>query len=133
MPRYRSVTDPDTPERMSTESSVPEEIPHASTLALPELEALLNQHEAQSRDALGSALAKKQESEHLIEQASKAEDEAQSFRIRYEEAEVTIQELRKLIVENNKQTLERQLDSPSRASAKRPSVGITYEDNSNVT
>jgi hypothetical protein len=127
MPRYRSVTDPDTPELMSTESSAPEETPHASTLPLPELEALLSQQEANSRDALRSALAKKQEAEHLIEQASKAEEEAQSFRIRYEEAEVTIQDLGRLIVERNKQTLEKQFDNRSRVSGKRPSVSIALQ------
>lgn len=67
MPRYSSVTeqeDPDTPERMSSNSSEPEEIPHASVLALPDLEALLAQQEQRSRDALRSALAKKEEVSH---------------------------------------------------------------------
>lgn len=64
MPRYSSFTEleePDTPERMSSDSSETEEIPHASTLPLPDLEALLAQQEQRSRDALGSAQAKKKE------------------------------------------------------------------------
>jgi len=63
MPRYSSATEhsPDAPERMSSESSEPEEIPHASVLGLPDPEALLAQQEQRSKDALGSALAKKQE------------------------------------------------------------------------
>lgn len=64
MPRYSSFTEqeePDTPERMSSNSSEPEEIPHASILALPDLEALLAQQDQRSRDALASALAKKKE------------------------------------------------------------------------
>lgn len=67
MPRYGSATEqeePDTPERVSSESSEPEEIPHASILALPDLEALLAQQEQRSRDALESALAKKKEVSH---------------------------------------------------------------------
>lgn len=131
MPRYRSISDPDTPDRMSSESSASEELPHASTLSLPELEALLEQQEAYSRDALGSAQAKNQEAQHLIEQASKAEYEAQSFHIRYEEAETAIQELREIIVERNKESLERQFDSTlsSRALGKRPLVSIAVEIN----
>lgn len=114
------------PATVRTDSSAPEEIPHASTLALPELEALLAQQEACSRDALGSALAKKEEAERLLEQASKSEDEAQILRVRYEETEMVIQELRKLIVEKNKQTLEKQFETTSRsqASAKRHHVSI---------
>ena len=47
----------------SSEKCAPEEIPHASTstLALPSLESLLAQQGQRSKEALESALAKKQE------------------------------------------------------------------------
>jgi hypothetical protein len=53
---------PNTSDRMSSsEKSTAEMIPHANTLALPFLEALIAQHEERSKEALGGALAKKQE------------------------------------------------------------------------
>ena len=87
MPRYRSVTDPDrnTPKSIQAVislSSEPEEMPKVSTLNLPEIEELLVQQEARSREAL----------------------------------EIVLQELRKTIVERNKQTLEKRFDSAVQAS-----------------
>lgn len=114
----------DTPDSMSSASSTPEEIPHVSTLALPDLEALLAQQEQRSKEALGVALAKKEKAERLHERARAKEEEAQTFRMRYENTESTIHELRKLIVEKNKQALEKQFETKehTRASVKRPRV-----------
>jgi len=120
---------PDTPESMASRGSSPEEIPHASTLALPDLEALLAQQEERSKEALGNALAKKQKAERLHERTRAKEGEAQTFRVDYEQAESAIQELRKLIVEKNKEALEKQFETKGlvRTAAKRPRVSSAAE------
>lgn len=114
----------DTPEHMASKRFTPEEIPHASTWTLPELEALLGQQEECSRITLESALAKKQEAERLIAQASRAEGDAKSLHFRYEQTEAAIRALRTLVAEKNGQTLEGQFEDTnrSRALAKRSSV-----------
>jgi hypothetical protein len=116
---------------MSTNSSDVEEIPHASVLSLPDLELLLSQQEARSRDILAAALSKKQEAKRLIERARECEDVAQSLRVRYENKESALQEIRKLIVEKNKQTLEEKFEAASLSCAlvKRPHVSIALHEN----
>lgn len=109
---------------MASKRFTPEEIPHAITWTLPELEALLGQQEECSRITLESALAKKQEAERLIAQASRAEGDAKSLHFRYEQTEAAIRALRTLVAEKNGQTLEGQFEDTnrSRALAKRSSV-----------
>jgi hypothetical protein len=109
---------------MASERSTSGEFHPASTLALPELQALLGQQEECSRLTLHSAIAKKQEADGLIAQASRAEGEANSLQVRYEQTEATIRALRTLIAEKNGQTLEGQFEVTirSRALGKRSSV-----------
>jgi predicted DNA-binding WGR domain protein len=127
---HGSTRQSEIPENMSTNNLDVEEIPHASVLSLHDLERLLTQQEARSRDILGAALAKKREAKHLLEQANKSEGKAQSLRVRYEKQESALQEIRKLIVEKNKQTLEEQFEATSlgRAVVKRPRVSIALPD-----
>jgi len=115
---------------MSTNSSDVEEIPHASALSLPDLELLFSQQEAHSRDILAAALSKKQEAKRLIEQARECEEEAQSLGVRYEKKESALREIRKLIVEKNKQTLEERSEaaSLSHALVKRRRVNIALQE-----
>lgn len=83
-----------------------EEIPHASTLSLAHLQAFLAQQEAESREALDKAYAGIRQAARYREAANKCEDNSRAARVRYEEAEIVIHELRKIIVEKNKQIID---------------------------
>lgn len=88
-----------------------EEIPHISTLSLAQLEASLARQEAYSKEALDDAFAARREAERLREATIKCDADAQVSRVRYEEAEHVIYELRKAIVEYNKNMLDGQVES----------------------
>jgi hypothetical protein len=87
-----------------------EEIPHISTLSLAQLQTSLAEQEAESREALGNAFASRNEAARLRELALKCDADAQASRARYEEAELVIHELRKAIVEQNKNMLDGQVE-----------------------
>jgi hypothetical protein len=95
-------------ERVQSPANSPEveEIPHISTLNLPQLEASLAQQEGYSKDALADAFAGKQDAERHREAVIQCEADARASQSRYEEAELVIHELRKAIVEQNKKILE---------------------------
>lgn len=82
-----------------------EEIPDIRSLSLAQLETLLAQHEAGSQEALRDAFASRDEAERLREAATRCDADAQASRARYEHAEYVIHELRKAIVEQNKNIL----------------------------
>ena len=115
-------------EQSAASDSEPEEIPHISTLSLAQLEASLAQQEAYSREVLGYAFAGRQEAQRHREAAIQCDANAQLSRVRYEEAELAIHELRKAIVEKNKHMLEGHLDrghvrAPNENNDKRQRVG----------
>lgn len=100
-----------------------EEIPHISTLSLAQLEASLAQQEAYSREALDNAFAGRHDAERLREAATQCDADAQVSRVRYEEAEHMIHELRKALVEKIKHILEGRVEPGRvRASKKRQHV-----------
>lgn len=100
-----------------------EEIPHASTLSLAHLQAILAQQEAESREALDKAYAGIRQAARYREAAVKCEDNSQAARARYEEAEIVIHELRKIIVEKNKQIIDGHVEPHQvRATEKRRRV-----------
>ena len=100
-----------------------EEMPHISTLSLAQLEASLAQQEAYSRDALEIAFAARHEAERLREAAIRCDADAQVSRDRYEESEHLVHELRKAIVEHNKNMLSGYIEPGRvRASMKRQHV-----------
>jgi hypothetical protein len=111
-------------EQSPANASELEEIPHISTLSLAQLEASIARQEAYSRKALGNAFAGRQEAERHREAAIQCDADAQASRVRYEEAEHVINELRKAIVDKNRHMLEGHLE-PGRIqiSNKRQHVG----------
>lgn len=92
-------------ERSPADDSEPEEIPHINSLSLAQLEASLAQQEAYSREVLANALANRQAAKRYRETAIQCDANVQTSRVRYEEAERIIHELRKALVERKKNTL----------------------------
>lgn len=75
------------------EGSEPVEIADISNLDLQQLRALLEKHERSSRNALDSALLKKQSAERHYQITRTREAEAQSYLHLYEDAELLVQGL----------------------------------------
>ena len=100
-----------------------EEIPNVSTLSLAQLEAILADQEAESRKELDKAFTGIRQAARYRKAAVKCEDNSRAARSRYEDAEIVINELRKIIVERNKQIIDGQVEPhQARASEKRRRV-----------
>ena len=106
-----------------------EKIPDVRTLSLAQLETILAQQEVESRTALDKAFAGIRQAARYRETANKCEDNSRAARLRYEDAEIVMREVRKIIVERNKQSIDGHVEPCQvRSSEKRNHVSDIHED-----